>query len=163
MENNFKRNAYFRLIYSDRKKYEYYFQTYFTTMSLYLISWKEFYSLCVFPEEERRNWEKFYRSYYISSNQSLIDSHDGCEIDTFKYLKVNYHVLVALKNKFPDCYIEFLRNYQIQLLVKKYPPYMRLSKTQRLRIEDSAFNYINSTVEYYNSLRNEIKGQELKQ
>lgn len=40
---------------------------------------------------------------------------------------------------------------------------MRLSKTQRLRIEDSAFNYINSTVEYYNSLRNEIKGQELKQ
>ncbi|MGL5899905.1 MAG: hypothetical protein ACRCZW_09650 [Lactobacillaceae bacterium] len=84
-----------------------------------MISWKEFYSLCIFPEEEKREWENFYRSYYISSNQSFIDSYNGCEIDTFKYLKVDYHVLVTLKHKFPNCYIEFLRNYQIQLLIKK--------------------------------------------
>lgn len=40
---------------------------------------------------------------------------------------------------------------------------MRLAKSQRLRIEDSAFNYTNSSIEFYNSLADEIKEQELKQ
>ncbi|MDT2898849.1 hypothetical protein [Lactococcus lactis] len=163
MTDKFRRNIYFRLIYSDKGNYTLNPEIYITPLSWYLISWKEFYSLCIFPEDEKRKWENFYRSYYISSNQSFIDRHNGCEIDTFKYLKVDYHVLVALRHKLPNCYIEFLRNYQIQLLIKKYPDYMRLAKSQRLRIEDSAFNYTNSSIEFYNSLADEIKEQELKQ
>lgn len=162
MGNKFSRNAYFRLVYSDRNKYAYYFETYFTPLSRDLLAWKDFYLLCSFPEKEKRKWEKIYHHYYIHF-YSFIDSYDGCEIDTLKYLKVDYHVLTLLKNEFPNCYIEFIRNYQVQLLVKKYPDYLRLAKSQWLRIEDSAFNHTNSSIEIYNSLANEIKEQELKQ
>lgn|GEM_PF-5818900 len=93
---------------------------------------------------------------------AFIDSYGGCEVDTLKYLKVDYHVLTLLKNEFPGCYIEFIRNYQVQLLAKKYPQYMQLAKSQRLRIENSAFNYTNSSIELYNSLADEIKNQEPK-
>ena len=47
-----------------------------------------------------------YRNYYIHF-YSIIDSYDDCEIDTLKYLKVDYHVLIELKHKFPNCYIDF--------------------------------------------------------
>jgi hypothetical protein len=39
---------------------------------------------------------------------------------------------------------------------------MQLAKSQRLRIENSAFNYTNSSIELYNSLADEIKNQEPK-
>lgn len=162
MGNKFRRNSYFRLIYSDKKRYAYYFETYFTPLSRYLLTWKDFYSLCFFPETKKIKWEVDYLDYYIHF-YSAIDSFDECDIDTLKYLKVDYHVLIALKHEFPNCYTEFIRNYQIQLLVKKYPQYMRLAKSQRLRIENSAFNYASSSIELYNSLANEIKEQELKQ
>lgn len=161
MQNIFKRIAYFRLVYSDRNKYAYYFETYFTPLSLYLLTWEGFYSFCSFPEKEKRKWEEDYRHYHIHF-YAFIDSYGGCEIDTLKYLKVDYHVLTLLKNEFPDCYIEFIRNYQVQLLAKKYPQYTQLAKSQRLRIENSAFNYTNSSIELYNSLADEIKNQEPK-
>ena len=150
MENNIKRNKYFRLIYSDKKRYAYYFETYFTPLSRYLLTWKDFYSLCSFPEEEKRKWEGDYLDYYIHFYY-FIDNYDGFEIDTSKFLKVDYHVLIALKNEFPNCYIEFIGNYQTQLLVKKYPQYMQLAKSQRLRIENYALNYATSNIELYNS------------
>lgn len=37
-----------------------------------------------------------------------------------------------------------------------------MAKLQRLRIENSAFNYPNSSIELYNSLTDEIKNQETK-
>ena len=92
----------------------------------------------------------------------IVDNINMGYFDTLKYLKVDYHVLTLLKNEFPDCYIEFIRNYQVQLLAKKYPQYMQLAKSQRLRIENSAFNYTNSSIELYNSLADEIKNQEPK-
>ena len=39
---------------------------------------------------------------------------------------------------------------------------MRLAKSQRLRIENSAFNYASSSIELYDSLTDEIKKQEQK-
>ncbi|MGM0241242.1 hypothetical protein [Enterococcus sp. AZ103] len=115
----------------------------------YLLTWSEFFRLSELPNEHRQLFQEKYQHYYIYSNCSLIDSHRGNEIDTFKWLKFSYTQMSFLKNKFPCSYQKLLYNLQLNYLERAYSRYHEVPIKLRKKFEDFLFTKIDLSVEYY--------------
>lgn len=154
MANRFRKRAYFKHIIDERNKGINPF-TYIFPETVYELSWNDFFELSEFPLGQREFVKDEYRNYYITSNQALIDSHEGKEFNTLEGMKLSYPQMSLLKNKFPRSYEMLLRNLQKKLLKDSYSKYEEVPIKIRVKFENVLFLKADSAVKFYDDFYND--------
>lgn len=150
--NKFRKNNYLQRILKDKKKLSpCVLEVFIYVEYSYTLTWKEFFEFSQLPTSEHLAFQEIYRKYYIDSNSWMIDLLEGCEIDTFKELKVDYTQYSYLKRNCPRNYEFLIKGLQRKLLRLRYPKYDLLTQKQKIKLEHTLFTEVDQSVSDYDN------------